>query len=76
MRKKRMISFLILYAVIIAAMLFVFLVIQARYGVEPGCPSRRRFPDKLFLEAPSPHAPFFVCLCVGDRVAWDGLYNF
>lgn len=55
MQKKRMVFFLILYAAIVAAMLFVFLVIQARYGVEPGSPSKRRFFDKFFIEAPSAH---------------------
>ncbi len=66
MQKKRVVSFLILYAAIIAAMLFVFLVIQARYGVEPGCPSKRRFFDKFFLEAPSHHAPVLAYLDARD----------
>jgi hypothetical protein len=55
MQKKRVVIFLVLYAAIVAAMLFVYLVIQARYGVEPGSPSKRRFFDKFFIEVPSPH---------------------
>ena len=56
MQKKRVVFFLVLYAAIIAAMLFVFLVIQARYAVEPGSPSKRRFFDKFIIEAPSHHS--------------------
>ena len=47
--------FLLLYAVIVAAMLFVFLVVQERYGASPSEPYKRRFLDKFFLEAPHPH---------------------
>ncbi len=56
MPKKQVVFLLVLYAAIIAAMLFVYLVVQTRYGVEPGCPSKRRLFDKFFIEAPSPHA--------------------
>ena len=67
MQKKRIALFLILYTAIIAVMLFVFLVIQARYGVEPGSPSKRRFFDKFMIEAPS--APAQISLCVRDMAS-------
>ena len=53
MTGKRTIFFLILYAAILAAMLFVFLFAQGRYGADTSGPYKRRFLDKFFLQAPA-----------------------
>ena len=66
MSGQRTVLFLVLYAAIIAAMLFVFLFVQARYGADTSGPYKRRFLDKFFLEAPV-HPSSLLALSVGSE---------
>jgi len=56
MPKNRTVLFILLYAAIVVAMLFVFMFVQERYGADTSGPYKRRFLDKFFLEAPKTSA--------------------
>lgn len=53
MSGKRTCFFLLLYAAILAVMLFMFLFVQTRYGADTSGPYKRKFLDKFFLQAPA-----------------------